>query len=150
MTRTASEHIHLLVNELVVNLDRIMVDGVLVVNLYVDFRSNGNIEYKLKGTVLLQILLYLSCIGQRIAKHGNLVVNDITIELFTQHLIDNVHLDLHAKLTFNHTYRGLTLAETWDVGLLTIILQGLIYLTLIVILLNGDFQHSIDFVWIFK
>ena len=150
MTRTASEHIHLLVNELVVNLDRIMVDGVLVVNLYVDFRSNGNIEYKLKGTVLLQILLYLSCIGQRIAKHGNLVVNDITIELFTQHLIDNVHLDLGAKLAFNHTNGGLTLAESGDIGLLAIVLQGLLNFALIIILFNGDLKHTIDLVWIFK
>ena len=127
-----------------------MVNLVIAVDLNVDLRSNGDIEDKLERTVFLQILLNLGSIGHRSTKHGNLVVNDIAIELFTQNLIDNVHLDLHAKLTFNHTHRGLTLAETGDVGLLAIVLQGFVNFTLIVILFNGDFQYSIDFVWIFK
>ena len=127
-----------------------MINLVITINLNIDFRCYGNIEDKLEGTVFLQILLYLSSIGQRRAKHGNLVVNDITIELFTQHLIDNVHLDLGAKLAFNHTNGGLTLAETGDIGLLAIVLQGLLNFALIIILFNGDLKHTIDLVWIFK
>ena len=127
-----------------------MVNLIISVDFNIDFRSYGNVEYEFERTVLLQILLHLSFIGQRITKHGYLVVNDVAIELITQNLVDYVHFYLHAKLALNHANRSLSLAESRNVGLLAVVLQGLIYLTLIVILFDGDFQYTIDFVWIFK
>ena len=78
------------------------------------------------------------------------VVNDIAVELLTQHFVHHVHLDGGAILALDDSHGNLTRAETRDVGTLTIIFQGLVYLRLVVLFLQCDGHQTIDLVWSFK
>ena len=121
MACTALIHIYLLVDELVVYRDVVVVHLVLAANLGLEGGSYGNVELKLQGTVALEVQLCLLVAGQRLAKHLNLVLTNISVQLLAQHLVHHVHLDLSAELALYHAHRSHAGTETGDVSTLAIV-----------------------------
>ena len=140
-------HLHLVVNELVVNLDIIIRDLVLVRQLSLHLRSHGNVEYELQITFLLEILRFLLLlIRQRLTQHLDLVLLDIAIKLLADQAVHFLHLHGGAILTLDHSHRHLTWTETRNLGLLTIVFQCLLNLLLIVGGLDDHSHNAIDFI----
>ena len=81
LTGTALIHLHLLVDELVVNGDVIERNLVLTAQLSLKLRGYGNVELKCQGLVALEVEGFLLLAGEGLTQHLNLVLTNIFVQL---------------------------------------------------------------------
>ena len=150
LAEAALEHLHLTVDERVVDSDVVVVDGVLGVERDVELGSHGDVKHKGVGSRLLQVLRLLLLRGERLAQHVHLVVGKIFVNLVTDDLVDDVHLHCAAKLATDEAHGHHAGTEARHVGTLAVVLQFLFYVILVVILLDSNGQQTIDLIGILK
>ena len=143
-------HGHLVVDEFLVGGDGVVINLIFSCELSLEVWCDGNIEYKSQILVFLKVLWNLLLIGQRLAQHLDIVLLDVCIQLLAKHFVYFVNLGCCAILLLNHSHGHHTWTETRNLGLLTIILQGLLYRILVVCRFNGHRQQTIDLVGAFK
>ena len=150
MSGTRCIHLHLLVDDLIVNGDIVEVDLVLVGQLDLELRSHGNVEYKSIGCFTLNIHSLLLVAGHGFAEHLDLVLVYILVDLLAQELVDHVHLHGGTILALDHAHGHHSLTETRHLSLLAVVFQCLLDILLIISLLYSQRHQSIHFVWILK
>ena len=87
---------------------------------------------------------------ERIAEHLDLVVSDVAGQLLIEETLHYLSLDSRTKLALDHAHGSLSHAEAGNIGLLTIILELLVYLFLIICLFKRNGQQSTYFFRGFK
>ena len=150
MACAACEHIHLLVDELIVYGYVIIRHLVAAGELHVELRSNGNLELEGVRCGLLQVYRLSVFVGQRLTEHLYLIVLYVLLKALAQQLVDFVYLHCGAKLALYHAHGGLSGTESRHIGALAIIFQLLGDLVVVVCFFNYNRHQTIDFVGILK
>ena len=144
-------HLYLIVEHLIINLDGVIVNLISASQLSLELRSYGNIEHECQIISVLKVLGYLLLlVWEGLTQHLDLVLTNILIQLLAQQLVNLVNLYCCAILLLNHSHGNHTWTESRNLCFLTIIFQLLLYCILIICLLNGHSQQTIDLVGALK
>ena len=92
-TRTRCQHIYLLVDSLVVNNDFVVIHLIATSERHLHLRSHCYVKHKGVRTVLLDIYRSLLLRSKRLAKHLDLIVLNILVDLLADNLVDSFHLN---------------------------------------------------------
>ena len=144
------EHIHLLVDELVVRLDVVVSELGVAVELYLELRSHSYVEHESVRSVLLYVHRLLLFRRKGLSEHLYLVVLYISINLLSHELVKSVHLHRCAELLFNKSHRHHTRTEAREVRFLTVVFQSLLYIVLEICFFDSDGHETVYFVGILK
>ena len=148
---TACEHIHLLVDELVVNLNFVVVNSIFICQLGLELGSHSDVKLEhVRCLTVFYIHRFLCLVRHRLSEHLNLIVYDVFLEVFSDDFVDCIHLHRCTNLAFNHFHRSLSRTESRNVCLLAIILECLLYFFFVICLFNSQSHQTVDFVGIFK
>ena len=139
-----------MVYELIVYRNVIVIDLILAVQLNMEFRCNGNIEYECIGCIFLKVLRLLLFRGQRLAKHLDFIILYVLVNLLSDEFIDGIHLYRSTELALDESHGNLPGAETRHVCFLAIILQCLLDILFVIGFFDGNGHQTIHFVGVFK
>ena len=139
-------HLHLLVDEFIVNSDVIVVDLILTTQRSLELRSHSDVELESQRIVALEVQCLLLVTWQGLTQHLDVVLTNILIEFLTQHLVHHVHLHGCPILALDQTHWRHAGAEARNVSTLTIVFQGLLDLSLIVVFLQSNGHQTINLV----
>src|SRR5690554_661886 len=143
LSQLRNDHINLLINHFIRNLNIIIIYFVVFIDCYFKFRSQTNIESELKTLIGIPVDLFLMIVAwQRFTQNLKFFFYQITHKVLRKHFIDFFCKNSFTYSFTNKTHWSFTWPKTRDRSFLPVFFQLFLHCFFVILFFNQNFDYS--------